>query len=95
MKIVQISVFLLLVILLIQCGADQRAEDPQPPKKIEVNYISEIKLSELVEPGCEYLPLQTDQTPIIGYVDKLVSTDSAYYILDVRFSKNLMIARIV
>jgi hypothetical protein len=57
---------------------------------ISVNFRENILLSELIETNYEYLPLQSANVPLIGAVNKLIVTEEEYFILDSKFSKQLL-----
>ena len=83
--------FLIVVSLFLNsCSTNPNSNAVQAGEKIEVEYIPEIKLSALIDSSYTYLPLQTVSTPLIGRINKIISTDSAYYILDARFAKSVL-----
>jgi|JI9StandDraft_2_1071091.scaffolds.fasta_scaffold01262_13 hypothetical protein len=88
----KLSLLLLIVVSVFfsSCNTHPTSNAVQSGEKIEVEYIAEIKLSELIDSTYAYLPLQTISTPLIGRINKIISTDSAYYILDARFAKAVL-----
>lgn len=89
MKLSQLLLIILLFVF-IHCGTDKLSEPVQIGKKIEVEFIPEIKLSALIDSSYNYIPLETNSAPLIGRMNKIISTDSNYYILDSRFAKGVM-----
>lgn len=86
----KLSPLLILIISLACCNSKQQSGTAQNGEKIEVEYIQEINLSALIDSNYSYIPLQTISTPLIGRINKIISTDSAYYILDARFAKGVL-----
>lgn len=79
----------LILLALTCCNTRQQSNTTQNSEKIKVEYIQEVNLSVLIDSNYTYLPLQTISTPFIGRISKIISTDSAYYILDARFAKGV------
>ncbi|MFZ2906540.1 MAG: 6-bladed beta-propeller [Cyclobacteriaceae bacterium] len=85
-----IPITIVFCFVLTACNKSKSVGVTAKAEKIEVQYIQEIKLSALIDSIHSYVPLQTDETPLIGRIDKIIAADSAYFILDKRFYKGVL-----
>lgn len=85
-KITQYILFSFFALALISCSTRSEHEF----KNLKVEYIETIKLSELIEPECSYIPLNMHKSEI-GEITKILFTDSLIYVLDRRFSKKVFV----